>query len=398
MNIKELEETNGYKEGIGLQNIPLNLKNLLPNTKLLLPKQKPGVYGFYFPSINKIYVGQSKSVSFEISMYRTGQRTQILLNKLINENKNTLISFVFYQGDALADSTLRRSIETFLIKETAGFNVNLMQTPKAALIEPSNLAETDFLKTEIIDGSLAKYGLNYNGIKPTGKQSSIYVFINPKTKNFYVGETSDFIGARVMKRHRTSIYAYFKRKANDMTLASDKTLAKICDDLSEKNNTLLFTVIKELNGADKKTRVAEESAFKRECEVNYKGRLYNAQNVTPTPAKFSQTAESKDRIRQAAAKQDITQDLTSYPCICHGKWYSSLAEASRAYGYKTSDGLKKKLLNPNEKDYIWLKNTLDKPLPNDLLLQQKIADFFRNLKIKPVRVIKRGSWLQGSQD
>jgi hypothetical protein len=82
-------------------------------------------------------------------------------------------------------------------------------------------------------------------------------------------------------------------------------------------------------------------------------------------------------------------DLTAFPCICEGRWFASRGEASLYYGYKSKDGLKYKLNNPDELDFIWLKDTKMKPILEDEEIQKLYQEWLRTFKPGVKRVITR---------
>lgn len=389
MILRELEKDPTAKQGYKLLSYPAELKNLISNYNLLGPKQLPGIYGLYFPSINKVYIGQSKNITQEISMYRTGKRTQILLNQAIQQEKGQLIGFSFFQGPRFNDTAFRRKVEEMLIKETVTNNLNIKMTARQALERPSDLIEQGFIETRVITGSLTQYGLNYTGHVPPRDQSCIYLFLNPKTKHFYIGETTNFFTAKVMKRHRSNIYASFKRQKANIRLVEDNRIAPIIADLSNEQNILLFTAIKDMDNATKNERLSEEEQARLEASRQYKNRLYNPPTQKSKMGQLTQTSQAKDLIREASLNRNITIDTTPYPCICEGKWYNNRAEASRAYGYKTNDGLKYKLADPKQVDFIWLKDTQNKPIPNDPQIIQKIKEWKASFQVKAKRIINR---------
>lgn len=172
-------------------------------------------------------------------------------------------------------------------------------------------------------------------------------------------------------------------------MATDKTLGKIAADLSEPQNTLLFTALKDLGDASKEERRKEETYYKKLLAETGGDCLYNVQNYIPSTGRLTQTTESRELIRQSSLSRPVTIDTQSYPCICEGKWYETRAAASRAYGYKTPDGLKYKLNNPQEVKFIWLKNPLNKPIPDDPEIKRKVDLFFKYLVVRPLRIIQR---------
>lgn len=389
LNLLEIEKNSLYKQGVRATDIPPFLLKILPQFKLLQRTNQPGVYLLYFPNESKIYIGQSKKVSWEISMYLTFNRKQVIVNNYIRSNSNNVYAYAIFQGPALADNNFRYELEKTLIQKTIQHNINSVSTARHALIPPSSFALAGFLKTEIIQGSLVKYGLKYTGSIPPRNESCIYLFLNPQTLNFYIGETRNFYEAKVMKRHKTTIFGFLTRQQQQEKIKSDLVTEKVIKDLSQKTDFLLFTCLENLDQVDKKTRVQIETQYKQEAFQLYPNRLYNQQNFLTRPGLFSKTQESKEKNRKASLTQDITMDTTAYPCICENKWYNSRADASRAYGYKTNDGLKYKLADPAALDFIWLKDTKGKPLPKDPKIQKKVQEFFNNLKIKQKRIIKR---------
>lgn len=391
LNLLEIEKDSSFKQGFRATDVPPFLLQALPQFNFLKPANKPGVYVMYFPNENKIYIGQSKRVSFEISMYLGFHRKQPTVNNFIRSNSGKVYSCAIFQGPAVANDSVRREIEKILINKTTQYNINTVSTPRHALTSPSSFALAGFLETKIIEGSLAQYGLKYTGSIPPKSEACIYLFLNPKTRNFYIGETHNFYEAKVMKRHKTTVFSVLRRQQQHELIKSDLVTEKVVKDLTQKNDVFLFTCLENLDKADKKRRVQVETIYKQEAYQIYKNRLYNQQNFVPTAGVVSKNQESKEKNRQASLRQDITMDITAYPCICDNKWYNSRAEASRAYGYQSKDGLKYKLANPTALNFIWLKDSKGKPFPKDPLIQKKIAEFFQELKIKEKRVIKRDS-------
>lgn len=393
------EQNLNYKTGLPFETSNANLRMLLnkalgapPNglsspIRLVRPKIMPGVYGIFFPTQNKIYIGQAKNVSQEISMYRTGQRANQELNQLFKQNSVLPIAFAFYQGTDLEDKKIRLDIEKTLIQKTSSFNLNTVHTPKQALVSAKGVQNKTPIRTELFAGSLKPYGLSYEGLIPPKDQGCVYLFFNPETKNFYIGETSNFYDAKVIKRHRTALAESERRTEANSPIKHDETLAKISTDLKLTNNTLLFTAIEYLDNSSKKERLVVEAGVKQKAAELYPGRMYNKLNFIPNAGIVEQSEESKQRIREAVKDRTVTQDLTEYPCICEGKWFKNRAEASRAYNYKTGDGLKYKLNNPAEKNFIWLKDTKNKPIPPDPLIRQKVEAFFATLQLRPRKII-----------
>jgi hypothetical protein len=113
--------------------------------------------------------------------------------------------------------------------------------------------------------------------------------------------------------------------------------------------------------------------------------MYNSLNSPRKIGEFTHSAETRQKIREttlANRKRDVRNSV-SYPCICHGVWYRRIQDASYAYGYKSKDGIKSKLKNPNELDFISLKPPVTKPFPNDPILRRQIEAFYKGLERLP---------------
>lgn len=378
------EKNPAYKEGVPAADVPAELKEILPNIRFLQPTNKPGIFGLYFKNEKKIYISESGRVSGGISMHRSFQGTQIEIIRHLKSNNGEMQTFVIFQGKILKDKKIRSTLHRACVAATENHNINILGSRRSNDIQMSEFANKQFLQTKKIEGSLKPYGFNLKGVPFPDTGGCIYGIINPVSKRIYIGETSDFDKCRVMRRHRSTIYAFKKRLDANTLKPKEITVKKLFDDLTLEKNTLLFVCLKPLDSATKKERVSEETKFKLAIEKEYPGRMYNLQNPVSTGPK-EHSEFSKELIRTAAKSQVIKQDLTVYPCICHGKWYNSRAEASLAYGYKSKDGLKYKLRNPEEKDFIWLKEMGNKELPDDPEIKAKVENFFKNLKKKPIR-------------
>jgi hypothetical protein len=390
LNSLQVYESNPLaKEGNALNSVPSNLQKLLPNFKLLQPQLKPGVYGIYFPTINQIYWGQSIKTSFELSMYSTGQRSQIYINKLIRENGLNTFYFSLFQGPLLANNTLRKAIETKLINSTSNYNVNILQKVEPEEVSSKDTSELINLKTTIIKGTLSLYKLKYIAEEFQPGKPCIYIFINPATLGFYIGETRDFFGAKVIKRHRATINGANNRIIKGETIKVDQKYNQIIADLKQSNNELVFACLRNLDSNDKKERVDVETSFKLECKRLYGNRMYNLVNNLSPASNLVQSDTTKKRISESMLNTPVTIDTTAYPCVVEGIWFNSLADACRYKGVNPKGGLRARFKSANHPDYIWLKDPCGKKLPPNPEIQAKAKDFFANLKIKKKVVIQR---------
>ncbi len=150
------------------------------------------------------------------------------------------------KGSELEKRPLRLSIERALVQDTASFNVNIVHTP-----EHKNSMRSDFhdtFVTGILTGftmkSLSPY-FSFGEISlPFPEEGGcIYCFINPKTKRFYIGESSHFFKAKVMKRHRTKLVGYWNRKKENLMISRDEVLERVLQDFDEGDNKLLFACL-----------------------------------------------------------------------------------------------------------------------------------------------------------
>lgn len=164
LELTQYERDPTCKQGNPIQVVPERVHQLFPDVQLLRARNLPGVFGFYFPSQDTFYFGESEKVSFEMSMYRTGQRRQIHLTKLFQENNDTVFSFVLFLGSGMKEKSVRRAIETELIQRTPGHNVNSIGSGRHSQAPASIHAGTNFLKFERVVGPLTKYDLDFVGI------------------------------------------------------------------------------------------------------------------------------------------------------------------------------------------------------------------------------------------
>jgi hypothetical protein len=235
----DLQDNPLYMDGPRVTKVPVGLQKLFPGVTFLSTKQMPGIYVLYFEKENKVYIGKSVNVTREVSMYKTKQRTQIIINQLVESNKENFVSFALLQGLPL--KPLLKPFEILTIGLTQSFNINTIYNKTTKTQDPVKTSTESFLKTSIITGKLTAYGLNYVGVEPPTDQGCIYLIINPKTLRVYVGETQNFVKSNVIKRHRSNITSYFKRQEASLDLQVDRTTQKLANDLSRQSDTLLFT-------------------------------------------------------------------------------------------------------------------------------------------------------------
>ena len=389
INLKQLEQISFGKEKFVLNDVPKPLQKLLPNFTLLSPQGKPGIYGFYFPLNNKIYWGESKNVSFEMSMYRSKQRSQIYLNELFDKNQNNVYSFAIYQGEQLADNLIRKRLEKELIRQTLEINVNVQGTPQIKQISQAKSNSNLTINSTIGTGSLEQYKIKAEAIPFERGKGCIYIFLNPKTLNFYIGESSDFIGVNRIKSHKDGINSFIKRKAQNQPLTADLKYERIVEELPASNNTLVFACLRTTENLNKTERVKLESQIKLQYQQAYGNRMYNKLNNTSPVKNLKQTDASIQRIRAAALLQDITIDTKAYPCICEGVWYNSAAEACRAYGFNAKGGLRARFKGQAYPDFICLKDINGKKLPENNIIRQKLEEWQKNFIQSKKQIIKR---------
>lgn len=385
IQLAQYERDPTCKQGNPIQKVPERVHQLLPEFRFLHARNLPGVFGFYFPSKDTFYFGESEQVSFEMSMYRTGQRRQITLNTLFEENKDTVFSFVLFLGPGMKEKSVRRAVETELIQRTSGYNVNSIGSGRHGQALLSTHAGTNFLKFEPVVGSLTDYDLDFVGSDPPRGESCIYIIINPASKRFYLGESNDFYGSRVLKRHKTSLFAVKKRNESGLIVRGDAVIREWAADLKEDENVLRYVCIERLGNATKQQRLEAETRHKVFAREHYGERMYNQLNFTPQPGRHSHSEETKRQLGEIARGRTKTVDTTAYPCIVKGKWYKNRTEASLANQYKSADGLKYKLLNPDETEYIWLKDTRGKPIPPEF--EEAVKEFEATLKKKTIRIV-----------
>jgi predicted GIY-YIG superfamily endonuclease len=180
---------------------------------------------------------------------------------LLQTNKGFVFSFAIYQSSELNTKKDRIALEHQLIDFTKNYNINIQGTLQHAILSQKRISP-DFFKIEFIKGSLAKYGLNFDGSEIPLNQSCVYLFINPKKKKFYVGETQDFFKSKVVKRHKGKCSKYFQDIGVN-ALDQRSVYTRVVQDFMPKNNHLLFTCFKALGNKNKSERIYEEGAVKR---------------------------------------------------------------------------------------------------------------------------------------
>lgn len=383
--VNSLQKQKEYSVGFESKAIPERLKILLPFNSFFFPKICQGIYVIFFPHNNTVYIGQSVNISREISMLKGGFRNQRLVNEAFQKSGDSYVAVSILQGPGLKDKETRVNLEKMIINYAGHSSINIIgkkiYTTNPFLCDPA----IKRAKFHLCPVSWSQYGLKYDNMHEAKKSGCIYLFMHTKTGNFYIGESFDFYQGKVLKRHRTGV-----AQAQALTLQNQKvpgldTYNRIVNDILTCGTDFFYSIIEYTGDLSKNERKQKESDYILEAQELYGNRLYNkpALGIEPNTKKRSQESKDRNRIATVAARQGrkfISRKI--YPCIIKGVWYNTMVEAGRALGLTVKGTIKGRLLSPNFPEYIWLKDTKNKTLPEDPLLQEKIQKFLSNASLK----------------
>jgi hypothetical protein len=365
-----------YCEGYLATNVPDQLKKLLPNNVFLQTQTQPGVYILYLPEKNRAYVGQSKNVSFECSMYLTSQRTR--QNPEFAEDvikyRNQFKRYALYLGKDCENVNIRLKLENEIINQIGSICYNIKsntQTNRPTKPILNNLE----INTKLIQSeSLTKeYDLNYFALQITLK-AGIYIMIHPVTKNFYIGQTNN-IYSRI-KNHLDNIKYTHRNLTNTNSMdVLCKKYTPIVNDLLEFGSELHFSMIEYFEERDFIKMNEVELKYQQEAYQKYGSRLYNKVKEATSPQTYKKTIEARQLISEAQKGLVKKQDTLPYPVIIDDIFYPSMIEASRQLGYEYRDGPKKRCLSPKYPTYIWLKDPVGKKVKRTPQLEEKTRKF-----------------------
>lgn len=374
--------TDDLVQGKKTANVPAGLQKLFPKFSFFLKESKPGVYVIFFPDTEEIYIGQSTNISQEVSMLKGRHRPQPLVNDAFARNGDTVKSYALFMGSGLKDKQLRLNLENKLISFYSDRCLNIIGNKKRQASALKTPLELPGLVMKPYVGNWLPFGLDLPALEPQGGEGCVYAFTHSVTQNFYIGESEDFKGNQVLKRHKTLIRVASRQHGQPNAAKIVKAYTKIYADIQEtSNSTFFYSVLEYTDSIDKKERQNKELFYRQLVQQVKDTKIYNPITKPAGPGIRRLSESSRQAIREAniGLKREI--DTQAYPCIIKGKWYKSLAEANKALGYSSKGGITRRCLSPAYPDYIWLKNICDKEIPNTPELEEQLQLFYTKLGV-----------------
>jgi len=273
--IKNIQKNKEYSVGFKKEIIPQPLKTILPLDDLFLTKGCEGIYVIFFPHNNSVYIGQSVNISREVSMLKGGFRSQPLVNEAFSKSKDSYIALSILQGPGLKDKETRLNLEKMIINYAGHSSLNIIGKNEIKtnplLCDPS-VKRAQFNAYSL---SCSKYGLKYSNIHEKKKGGCIYIFMHSKTGNFYIGESSDFYGTKVLRRHRATIAQIQELTLQNQTVKCSNSYHRILNDILTSGTDFFYSIIEYTCNLSPQERKKKEAAYIIEAEALYDSRLYN---------------------------------------------------------------------------------------------------------------------------
>lgn len=200
---------NKLKVGGIEKNIPKNLQEMFPGETFHYPRNLPGVYVIYFPDFNKVYVGQSKTLSKRVNRQTKGFSVtgSIYLNEYLKKSNFNSKVYALYQGEQCTDD-IRNVLEDKFIKQAGENAINKLKIKNRNKVNNNNakpvLPEFNFIPMEK-HNSWRNYNLPYEKATYKPGEKALYAIINKDTKRLYIGHTESYPLKTRIQGHNTAI-------------------------------------------------------------------------------------------------------------------------------------------------------------------------------------------------
>ncbi len=320
-------------------------------------------------------------------MLRGGFRSQPVVNEAFAANKGKALAFALLQGPGLNEKETRLNLENIIIRIAGENAINVIGKKEGIsnpfLTDPS--IKRAIFKPLPPSQSWSDYGLHYNYEKEKKAEGCIYIFMHTETKNFYIGETTDFVKSNVLKRHRAAVAQSQALALQKQQIKGSNSVLRMVEDVITHGVNFVYSTIEFTGGMSTMERKKGEEELRFEAFQRYGNRLYNPPVPKVAVNVKKRTEASKALSREAAVaqrKNEIRKHKSQkpFPCIIEGIWYNTMAEAGRALGITAKGTIKKRLLSPKFPNYIWLKDPSKKQIPDTPEIKEKVKIFFLSLE------------------
>jgi len=365
-------------EGLKVNNIPDKLKNILNVSCFLNIEDKPGIYVCFFPHNNTVYIGMSKSIKREIGFLKSSKEKRPRIIKAFAESGSETKCYALLQGKGLENEKLRRELEKKFIALAGPNSLNI--AGKRGVIYPKIVYNTSIITPDFqpLQGSWSQYDLEIPYLPPKETDSCIYVFLNKKTKRFYVGQTAESRLGQRIKEHRQNIARKAIIQVEQETFYNPNLYDGIAKDVLNDSPNFVYSPIQYTDQLSESERLAIERQTILNFYIKYNSRLYN--KPSSKDLKVLQGTHRIDRGGQLRPIRFPSLKSLQYPCIIEGKWSAGTGgknrtEAKKALGITDYRTLDRRCAAKEYPNYISLKNTCNKKIPETLEIKEKLKDF-----------------------
>ena len=357
------------------------VKEILDLSTLYKTKEQPGVYCIYFEKDDLVYIGQSINISKEISTLKGGYRLQVKVNEAFLWNASNVSAYAVSQGPDWADAEKRTKLESSLILKAGSKAINILGNIG---VENFSLADNpQIIRPKFIPfkGSWEQLGLSYDNLEFPNTGSSIYIFLNKYTGNFYIGESTN--RRSMINRHTRYINSSQLYSLKGMTVRAVKKYDEIVRNIKDHDSEFFYSAIINTQNMNHESVIILEREVRKQASQTYGNRLYNPLSPSEEIVRKNLIARSANLIPPKSIAARTTQlpflpNTFMFPVILKGEWYVSMGEVTKKLGIPVTT-LKSRCLSPQYPDYIWLKDISSKILPPSKDIQEKIEQFNKKM-------------------
>lgn len=367
--------------------VPKELVSLFPAESFKKPEREAGVYGFYFPTSKKVYIGQSKNVWREILLAKTPSglsRRHMLKEALYAEGEKECYTFQFNQSKSMEFINNRIAEEKRLVNLAGSMSINVVFRNNASFLDYTTagpiinpLLKPRTAPWSYYEGKNKKVDLPYPVLPIKSGESCLYVLRHKGSGNFYIGETANSVLTKRMKNHKTNLrrIQYYLNK-NESPVQTE-TYKMMINDMQTSGPEFEYSIIEYLDQLPRNLRVKRENEVIADAIYRYGKRVYNIRTplVKMLVKKiYLEKNISKMNPRRPYSEMGLEANVRykqrKYPVIINNVWYNMAVLASRALGIPLAT-IEYRCKSPRFPDYISLKFLGAKIIPNDVEIIKK---------------------------
>ena len=288
------------------------VKELLGVKNLYVPKMQPGVYCLYFEKDDLVYVGQSVSVSIEISTLKRKSTTQLRLNQALYRNEPNVFAYAVTQGPG-CNKKERLELERFLIRKAGEKALNIAKNPYSQTL--SNTKNPNILqpKFTLFKGSWSQFGLEYDNVPWPASGGCIYILLHKTTEKFYIGESSVNTSNSMINRHKFNIRSVQNFRLNNVPILDQKASESMVDTMADSGSEFYFSAIVSLDPISKPDLTMAERKLRKEAFVDYPQRLFNPLSKSEEMFLHNSILRAANLLPLRSTKKSRTEKLPNLP-------------------------------------------------------------------------------------